>query len=632
MKRHPNEQPPSRFGCAPHKRRVARASRFLAACLALLAVATGTVAQAATFTRTLDLADSSLRPTPVPTALFGANIGYWSEVNSATLTASAQEAGLTVFRFGPGNWNDPNTVPGAGNQWDFTAMDTYGAQRLADFGRFLNATGATGQMIFNYAAGSPAQAAALVAYLCVPTDASPAILNLSLGSSVLEPTILPPYTRTRDWRTVGFWANLRAATPLAVDDGFNKLRLGQALPFPIRYFECGNEPEYSFVPCLRYRLPGENSITNGATGYGGRRADAYTYANFYAAAKALMQQVTPNIQVGACAGFFDQISVDTDSAGVPYLFPGSSGTTKAWTPVVLTRLRELGVVPDFIIAHRYTQQTDFNWNNDYLLRGALTTYLAPGQGKLPRIHVTEINWAENESVPYTTTVNNAVNLARSYADALQNDVNNLCWFTFTSGSANYNAASTTGWRKYHNWGLIADDPRAGPNPSSTSLSWPGMFVGVRFPAFHAYALLKEFVRPGDRVYLPSSVTPANANSDDVTVFAAKRMSGDLTLLILNKADTSHTLNLTFSGSDLSGYETNLSGLRYGKSQDEEQRVKALQSPPVLTNNTRETFNLPRQGNALSYLAPPLSVSILTLGKLGPVPPRIISPDTALSVK
>ncbi len=581
---------------------------------------------------TIDLAPAAWKSQSVPQALFGANIGYWSVVNGPELVAAAQEAGLTVFRFHPGTYHDPHTVPGAINQWDFTAVDAFGAQRLGDFGRFLIATGAVGQIHFNYGAGSPAQAAALVAYLCVPTDASPELLNMPLGSAVLEPSILPPYTRTRDWRTVGFWANLRASPPLPVDDGFNKLRLGHPVPFPVLYFECGNEADYKFVPCLRYRLPGENSITHGATGYGGRRADARTYAEFYATAKALMQTVAPSILVGASAGYFTQSDIDTDSAPVPYLFPGLSGTTRAWTPVVLTRLRELGVVPDFIIAHRYTQQTDFAWNNDYLLRGALRAYLAPGQGDTPRIHVTEINWSENETVPYTTTIHNAVNLARSYADALQNDVHNLCWFTFTSGSHNYNPASTTGWRKYHNWGLIADDPLAGQTPNPAALEWPGLFPGVRFPVFHAYALLKEFVRPGDAIYRADALSPANTNAAEVKVFAARNSAGEFHFLVLNQADALHHLRLILNNAELGAHAGELQGSRYGKAQDEEQRLKAAAVPPVLTNNTRETFTVSRKGNLVECPLPPISVTVLRL-PLAPVsPPVFLSASTAMGVR
>ncbi|MEX1118835.1 MAG: hypothetical protein WEB60_08580, partial [Terrimicrobiaceae bacterium] len=180
--------------------------------------------------RTLDLSPSSQRSTPVPASLFGANIGYWSVVNSPALAAAAQEAGLTVLRYHPGTYNNPHAVDGAINQWDFTAVDDFGAERLGDFGRFLIATGTTGQIHINYGGGSIEQAAALVAYLRVPVDAPAALLDRSFGSSVLEPSIdsplsSPPFTRTRDWRTVRFWANLRASAPIAPDDGFNKLRL-----------------------------------------------------------------------------------------------------------------------------------------------------------------------------------------------------------------------------------------------------------------------------------------------------------------------------------------------------------------------------------------------------------------------
>ena len=586
----------------------------------------------ATFNRTLDLAPTAQRATPVPAALFGANIGYWSEVNGPALVASAQEAGLTVLRYHPGTYNDPHTVGGAINQWDFTAVDSFGAQRLGDFGRFLIASGTTGQIHINYAAGSPEQAAALVAYLRVPTDAPAALLNRALGSAVLEPSIIAPYTRTRDWRTVGFWANLRASAPLAVDDGFNKLRLSHPAPFPVKYWECGNEADYTFVPCLRYRLPGENSITQGATGFGGRRADARTYANFYAVAKSLMQQIDPTIEVGASAGYFEQAGNDTDSAAVPFLFPGPSGTTKAWTPVMLTRLRELGITPDFIIAHRYTQDTNFAWNNDYLLRGALQAYLAPGQGALPRIHVTELNWSDNEFIPNTTTINNAVNLARSFGDALQSDVNNISWFTFTSGSANYNPSSSTGWRRYHNWGLIADDPLASQNPNASALTWPGMFAGARFPTFHAFALLKQFARPGDSIYQVSALSPANTNSAEVTVFAARRLSGSYTLLVLNKADATHTLNLTLQNADLSAFSPTFAGLRYGKAQDEEQRLKAIATPAIKTNNTREAFTVSRTGSALSYSVPPLSVTVLELPTLPTAAPAFSSAPGVVGVR
>ncbi len=45
----------------------------------------------------------------------------------------------------------------------------------------------------------------------------------------------------KDWQTVGAWAGLRAAAPLATDDGMNFLRISHSAPVGIKYWEIGNE-------------------------------------------------------------------------------------------------------------------------------------------------------------------------------------------------------------------------------------------------------------------------------------------------------------------------------------------------------------------------------------------------------
>ena len=44
-----------------------------------------------------------------------------------------------------------------------------------------------------------------------------------------------------NWQTVGYWASLRAAAPLAHDDGMNFLRISRAAPLGFKYWEIGNE-------------------------------------------------------------------------------------------------------------------------------------------------------------------------------------------------------------------------------------------------------------------------------------------------------------------------------------------------------------------------------------------------------
>lgn len=75
--------------------------------------------------------------------------------------------------------------------------------------------------------GEPAEAAAWVAYANGGADSTQVIGKDSKGN---------------DWKTVGYWASLRAASPLATDDGFNALRIGHTVPFGIQLWAVGNEP------------------------------------------------------------------------------------------------------------------------------------------------------------------------------------------------------------------------------------------------------------------------------------------------------------------------------------------------------------------------------------------------------
>ena len=77
------------------------------------------------------------------------------------------------------------------------------------------------------AGGEPAEAAAWVAY----ANGDPA-----------NTQVIGKDSKGNDWKTVGFWAGLRAATPLATDDGYNHLRVGRASPFGILLWTVGNEP------------------------------------------------------------------------------------------------------------------------------------------------------------------------------------------------------------------------------------------------------------------------------------------------------------------------------------------------------------------------------------------------------
>lgn len=86
-----------------------------------------------------------------------------------------------------------------------------------NYGTNLNGTGG----------GEPAEAAAWVAYANGSPSSTQAIGKDSAGN---------------DWKTIGFWASLRASKPLPTDDGFNHLRIGHPDPLGIMLWTIGNEP------------------------------------------------------------------------------------------------------------------------------------------------------------------------------------------------------------------------------------------------------------------------------------------------------------------------------------------------------------------------------------------------------
>lgn len=86
-----------------------------------------------------------------------------------------------------------------------------------NYGTNLNGTGG----------GEPTEAAAWVAYANGSPSNTQAIGKDSAGN---------------DWKTVGFWATLRASKPLPADDGFNHLRIGHPDPLGIMLWTIGNEP------------------------------------------------------------------------------------------------------------------------------------------------------------------------------------------------------------------------------------------------------------------------------------------------------------------------------------------------------------------------------------------------------
>jgi hypothetical protein len=307
--------------------------------------------------------------------------------------------------------------------------------------------------------------------------------------------------------------------------------------------------------------------------------DPYTYATRFQAYFAQMKAVDPTIKIGAVV-----ITGEDNFANYtnhPALNSRTGQTHNGWTPVVLATLKSLGVRPDFVIHHRYAQapgsesdagllQSSATWPNDAAdLRQQLTDYLGAGA---PNV---ELVCTENNSVytmpgKQTTSLVNGLFLADSLGHALQTEFNAVVWWDVRDGQGNNNNNDPAlyGWRQYGDYGITDYANPAAP--------------ADRYPAYYVAKLLQYFARGGDQV------VTATSDYSLLSVYAARRVNGSLTLLIINKS-SADALKANLS---ISGYAplSNAVVHSYAIPQDEAASTGTGSADIVQTNFTGATTN------------------------------------------
>lgn len=203
----------------------------------------------------------------VPANFFGLHTSVYDSnmTDTGALSTLLGNTGITALRYPGGGYSDSyhwaqhavtpfySTAPGACG-----VVNNGFVEATAHFGTFLKllqASGTSGLITIDYGnsvadaaatvkvgkdgkktcsepntAGQPQEAAAWVAYA-----------NGDAGSA----QVLGKDAVGFDWKTVGFWASLRGASPLGADDGYNFLRIGHAAPMGVKFWEIGNEMYYN---------------------------------------------------------------------------------------------------------------------------------------------------------------------------------------------------------------------------------------------------------------------------------------------------------------------------------------------------------------------------------------------------
>jgi alpha-N-arabinofuranosidase len=498
---------------------------------------------------------------------FAVNTAIWdSNFDTPSTISLLRELGTRMLRAPGGSLSDEyhwSTDISLTNNWRWPTS-------FANFVHVATNVGAQALITVNYGTGSTNEAAAWVAY----ANGS-ATNTLSLGVDQFG----------TNWWTVGYWASLRAAAPLGNDDGKNFLRLSRTAPLGFRYWEIGNE-------CHGTWETDSNTVPH----------DPYTYASRAQDYVHLMKAVDATVKIGVVVTPGESSS--SNNANHFAINPRTGSTNYGWTPVMLATLKSLGTMPDFAIHHRYPEYTDSNnpvgadsdafllqcstqWALDAAdLRQQLNDYCGVA-GTNVEVVCTENNSDAGAQGKQSTSLVNGLYYADSLGQIMQTEFNAFVWWDLRNGTdtSGWFDSALYGWRTYGDLGMVNG-------------------LATRHPTFYAAKLMQFFAQPGDTLLSATSDYPLLA------AYAARRASGALSLLVLNKdTTTSFTAQVALTGFVPDAVATLRS---YGIPQDEAARTNASAQAQDIAMT-----NFPAASPGFNYSFAPLSLTLFTFAPAAP---------------
>ena len=522
----------------------------------------------------------------VYTTSFGVAADRWdAKAYDADTIKLLQDAGITNMRF-PGNggvdalyhWStgtilNPYTddrAPAFPPEKMFPAMvpiiDQLGSAVVSvNYGSNMDGSGG----------GEPAEAAALVAYANGSPSNSQAIGKDSKGN---------------DWKTVGFWAGLRASAPLATDDGYNHLRIHHPAPIGIPMWTIGNEP-WNNGFYNQARTVGSDADNEGKMGQS-PSPEPDLHAGKVPSSKEWGRH-QGNSKVGPAA---------YGAAVVEY-----AKAMKAVDPQIL--------IGAFVIQPPYAADADQkgkNWNAQVLKAACgsmdfAATNFWEGTGGPP-----DWNWIDEFEL--LMSKRDPMNAQRNFPgqNALEYDYTQLgrdlldkYKKSCPSGHQPQIAVTALGlpaWLPLRNpavVGMFAADSFAKLlERGAYTVEWVPVHAPVKAlsptfldsdnkpqPAYYGIKLLHEIARPGD------TFVNASTEMETLTVYATKRRNGGLGLLLINK-ETARSVNVAVS---VSGYNFAAKGTRFEYSKQSVEAGKNITEAPIENLGPTFTVEVPRLG-------------------------------------
>jgi alpha-L-arabinofuranosidase len=363
-----------------------------------------------------------------------------------------------------------------------------------------------------------------------------------------------------------------------------------------KYWEIGNE-------CY-----GSWEVDNNAIQW-----DPYTYAVRAAGYMQMMRAADPTIKIGVVAVPGDTMYENNTNHYVRN--PQTGQTNNGWTPVMLTTLSNLGVLPDFLIYHYYAQytptpwappspspdsdalvlQASTNWVSDAaILRQELNNYIGAPASNI-ELCVTENNSDSSLGGRQLSSVVNSLYMVDAMSQLMKTEFNSYLWWDFENGTGTGGDTDPTiyGWRPNGDEG-IATVNFVGSTPVSTNNN----------PNFYGMKLMQYFARPGDSVLQSGSSYPL------LSAYGTRKADGALAVLVINK-DVAASFNAQINLANYSPW-TNATIHSYGMTQDNATKnglSLALQDVAV------SSAYIP--GNPFNFTFTPYSMTVFTIPPAGP---------------
>lgn len=457
-------------------------------------------------------------------------------------------AGVTALRYPGGiisgvyHWSSNKQTNWHGT--DKTNFWIPPANHFGNFAALLAQTGAQGIITVNYGSnlvgsggGEPAEAAAWVAYA---------------NGDPNDPKVIGRDSTGYDWKTVGYWASVRASQPLAIDDGINFLRIGRPRPLHIVFWEIGSDvfangyynkhKEGGTVEDLHFRY-GANKGESEKSRLGNRALGPAAYAeNFLQFAKA-MKAVDPRIRIGAVlvTSKDNDWAPDWNSNVLKTVGHNADFLAMHWSPSsLLPDWKEMNV-PEFL-----------NTPSDLPISASLLEMIRKYCAPTVQMAFTELapGWGSLKE-PMTK----GLFAAEAFSSLIESGFVNATWSDLRNDFLDSNNA---------------------PQPA-----WFGM-LSTRI------------------ILMPNDVVVAsNASRSSVSVHAVKRADGNLAIMLINK-DPKDTADVKLA---VKGMQLAPTGLRfdYGPS-----------NPPAGAALARSPIN--DAGSTFTVTVPPYTITTLRLSK------------------